>query len=151
MEKSTHKEIKEYPGFLSHKECREVLAILDKNPIPGTGIQSNAVLAQELIAIVGPKLPQFSFTSHVSTGNTKEAIGKHTDPLLDPRVTHKLLVYLKVPSNGGGTFFNDTLYIKPEEGKAVIFDITISHHGEWFPKGELKRVFGLRMFKKLPK
>ena len=151
MEKNIHKEIKEYPAFLSHKECREVLAILDRNPIPGTGIQSNPGLAWELIKIVGHKLPEFSFVEFVSTGNTREPIEKHVDPLLDQRVTHKLLVYLQVPSNGGGTFFDDSIYIKPEEGKAVVFDIRIPHHSEWFPKGELKRVFGLRMFKKQPK
>lgn len=122
------------------------MGFLDANPISGTGIQSNPELAAKLIKIVGPKLPEFVFTNYVSTGTNIEPIKRHVDPLLDKRVTHKLLVYLNELSAGGGTFFGDATYIQPGLGKAVIFDITIPHHGEWFPKGEVKRVFGLRMY-----
>lgn len=141
------KQLIEYPHFLTPKECKTVIDILSANYVPGTGIRQDFTMASELIKIVKPKLPGFKFTNHVSTGNTREAVGKHTDPKLDNKVTHKLLVYLNELSSGGGTFFDGNVYIKPAIGKAVVFDITIPHWGEGFPKGEMKRVFGLRMYK----
>lgn len=141
------KKVTEYPGFLTPKECKMVLDILDTNPIPGTGIRADPLTAEKLVKIVGPKLPGFKFTHHVSTGTNREAVTKHVDPKLDKKVTHKLLVYLSDMSSGGGTFFDNGGYVSPEKGKAVVFDITIPHWGEGFPKGEVKRVFGLRMYK----
>ncbi len=141
------KELIEYPYFLTPKECKTVIDILNTSYVPGTGIRQNPTMASELLKIIKPKLPYFKFTNYISTGNTKEAVGKHTDPKLDNKVTHKLLIYLNELSLGGGTFFDGNIYIKPAIGKAVVFDITMPHWGEGFPKGEMKRVLGLRMYK----
>lgn len=142
------KKVTEYPEFITPKECKSIIDILDKRYVPGTGIREDAEAVNEILKIFRHKLPEFDFTNHLSTGNTREAIIKHTDPLLDNRVTHKLLIYLNKVSSGGGTFFENLCYVKPEVGKAVIFDIKVPHWGEGFPKGEMKRVFGLRMFLK---
>lgn len=141
-------DIREYPKLFTAKECKEIITILDTTPISGTGIQINKIMVDKLLKIVGHKFPDYSFTEHISIGTTTAPIGRHVDPLLDKRVTHKLLVYLNELSWGGGTFFDGGTYIKPELGKAVVFNITLPHHGEGFPKGEVKRVFGMRMFKK---
>lgn len=136
-----------YPNFLSREEVKQVIEILDSKPLRGTHIYIDAQMVGMLLPLVAPKLPGFTFTNHISSGVTVEAIRKHTDPKLDRRVTHKLLVYLQIPRSGGGTYFKNFGYVKPEIGKAVVFGIDEPHWSEPFPKGDLKRVFGLRMYK----
>lgn len=99
---------------------------------------------------------------YVTTGRAKHAIGWHTDKLEnmdippDPRVTHKVLVYLNEPRDehgrirpGGSTFFRwrdgteTDLWIVPRAGDVLLFALDLEHRGEPQPKGFEKFTLGL--------
>lgn len=54
---------------------------------------------------------------------------------------YTLLIYLNDDFDGGKTifydnYFNETVYVKPEKGKALLFDISLWHKGEEVISGE---------------
>lgn len=137
----------ELPNFITEEECKSIINLLSRNLKKETKIVIDESLASDLVKIIGKKLPEYRFTNHITVGFTSKAIRWHIDPKMDPRVTHRLFIYLEVPSKGGGTFFEEGIKIDPVVGKAVIFDINLRHRGEDFPPGEIKKIVGFRMYK----
>jgi hypothetical protein len=90
----------------------------------------------------GRAAPYVTFAYYASG----QGFGIHTDTgILDPsrkeESSYVVLIYLNDDYEGGETVFYDSHYkesarIKPEKGKAVIFDIDVLHSGEKVITGE---------------
>lgn len=86
-------DIVEYPNFLSDIECEEIINFLPTNLKKETKVVVDKKLINKLLNIVQTKLPEFTFTDHVTIGFTSKAIISHLDPKLDPRVTHRMYIF----------------------------------------------------------
>ena len=138
-----------YPNLLSDLECKELENIV--NRMGRTKFIGNCRDLEEILqSKVIPKIPlKIKSCGIVSMNIDPRPVCFHVDSILGEE-THKLLVYLNVLSDGGGTEFctqdgEEFCKVKGKMGTVVIFDMKLFHRGEKFPVGEIKKTCGLRV------
>jgi hypothetical protein len=153
---SFKQEIYEYPGFLTQEECNEYITLIRNKQarnFTDSGAFTNKIwtdpelaflfrdrtakynngmafgLAANDVIMAGMYKPGDSFSIHTDTGLFFDLAGRK-------KTRYTLLIYLNDEFEGGNTIFYDTdtwavtKVVKPERGKALIFDIDLWHSGE---------------------
>jgi len=154
-------DIQTFPGFLTAEQCadwRERIRTIEAANFTDTGKFTNkkwedldlATAFHTRLVELDPSTRYKRANNLIMAGLYKpgDSFGLHTDTgLYYNRVAGEesrwtLLIYLNTVQEGGETVFYSTegwkevLRIKPEEGKALLFDIDLWHCGEPIVEGE---------------
>jgi prolyl 4-hydroxylase len=149
-------------NFLSEEECQKYLSLVFTPPREATNFTDSGLFKnmkwvdQELADLFYKKLANYIDPTELAiranklimTGNYEsgQQFSLHTDTGLfyDKKNREKsrwtLLIYLNDNFEGGNTLFYDdnwnlTEEIKPEKGKALLFDIDLWHRGDILKSG----------------
>lgn len=150
--------IHEYPNFLSYDECKKYIGLIQNkqtHKFTDSGAFTNKLWNDaELSKLFRDKTAMYNNNNNVPLGlaandvimagiyKPGDSFGIHKDTGLffdlanRKKTQYTLLIYLNDGFEGGNTIFYDTdtwevtRVVKPERGKALIFDIDLWHAGE---------------------
>lgn len=152
------------PNFFSEERCKDCCLIITSNKASESSIKNRPDLIKQfkddilskiknpIIGVNDKEYVVYDVMDYITLGNQRTNIGKHKDEAKAFNNLWKLTIYVNKLSSGGGTIFydenNKEFLVEHKIGSAILFDMSVYHCGQPFPKSENKFAIGFRLLVK---